>query len=109
MTPAAPEGCESHRRDGLEDGGLGVVAEDLLQRLDDLALAGVRAGAREQRLHQVALGVRGVLAQLGERALDRGAVALGARALQAVELLALERGVDAQRRDRLFVGGRRSC
>src|SRR5580692_722060 len=58
----------------LENRRLGVVAEHLLQRLDDLALGGVRAGAGEQRVHQVAIRVGGVLAQRCQRALDRGAV-----------------------------------
>src|ERR1700733_1042509 len=65
-----------------KDGRLGVVAEHLLQRLDDLALRGVRARARQQRLHQVALDLRRVLAQRRQRGLDGRAVALGARALQ---------------------------
>src|SRR5690242_20242725 len=43
--------------DGSEDGRLGVGAEDALERLDDLALRRVRAGAVEQRLHEV--GVAG--------------------------------------------------
>src|SRR6476469_6328112 len=78
----------------LEDGSLCVVAEHLLQGLDDLALRRVRAGAGEQRLHQVALLVRGVRAQGGQRCLDGRAVAPGARGLQPADLLALQRGVD---------------
>src|ERR1700681_3613028 len=42
----------------LEDGGLGVVAEHLLQRLPYLALGGMRAGTVEQRVHQVAVLLR---------------------------------------------------
>src|SRR5918992_2581329 len=60
----------------LEDGGLGVGAEDRLQGLDDLALGGVYAGALEKVRHQVRVRTGG-LAQLGERALDGRSVAAG--------------------------------
>ena len=60
---------------------LGVIPEHLLQRLDDLALRGAGAGAGEQRLHQVAIGLCGGLAQDGEGTLHLGAVARGARGL----------------------------
>ncbi len=46
-----------------------------------------------------ASGARRVVAQVGEGGLDGAAVAPGAHALQAVELLALERRVDPQRLD----------
>src|SRR3712207_885284 len=52
----------------LEDGRLGVGAEHLLQRQHDLALARMRAGAVEQRLHQVRLALGGLL-ERGERSL----------------------------------------
>src|SRR5688572_741358 len=54
----------------LEDRGLRVGAEHPLERLDDLALAGVCASTVEQRIHEVAVG-GGRLAERGERALDR--------------------------------------
>ena len=41
---------------------------------------------------------RGGVAQLGELALDLGAVAARAHGLDAADLLALQRGVDAQDR-----------
>src|SRR3954452_18672167 len=81
----------------LEHGSLGVGTPDLLERLDHLALGGVRAGALEQRGHQVGLGVRAP-AQLGQRALARRPVAARADGLQAADLLALERRVDVQDR-----------
>src|SRR3954469_19320593 len=77
---------------GLEDRGLRVGAEDLLQGGDDLALRGMYAGAVEKVRHQVGLR-RGRLAQLAQCGLDRGAVAAAAHGLDAVDLLALERGV----------------
>src|SRR5688500_3706598 len=80
--------CLKHR-------GLGVGAEDALQRLDDLALGRVRSRRRQQRLHQVAVRGRR-LAQLAERALDRVAVAAGAQRLDAADLLALQLRRDAQ-------------
>ena len=81
---------------GQKTGRLGVGAQDLLERLDDLAFGGVRAGAVEERGHQVASSVRPRLAQLAERLLDRGGVAARADGLHAVDLLALERRVDAE-------------
>ena len=90
LTRRPPNKCNVR----LKDGRLGVVAEDLLQGLHDLALGGVRARACDQRLHEVAVGVRGVFAQRRQRGLDGGAVAGGARGVQASKLLALERGVD---------------
>src|SRR5205807_3902461 len=97
---ASPRPRSAPRRS--EDRRLGVAPEDLLQRLHDLALRGVGAGAGEQRLHEVALLVGGVLAQGGERGLHGGGVAAGAHGVQARDLLALERGVDAQRGDGLL-------
>src|SRR5687768_9878762 len=89
----APAGCISvHRR-------LEVRAPHVLQRGDDLALAGVRAGAVQQRRHEVRARARRATAQIGERDLDGAGVAARAYALQTVELLALERRVDPQRRD----------
>src|SRR3954453_17217366 len=79
----------------LEDGDFGVGAEHGLQGLDDLALRGMYARAVEEVRHQVAIGGGGG-AQLGQRALDRGPVAPGADGLDAADLLALERGVDAE-------------
>src|SRR4051794_7367131 len=47
--------------DPLEHRRLRVRPEHFLERLHDLALARVRAGAVEQRLHQVGLALRGLL------------------------------------------------
>src|SRR5215211_512200 len=82
----------------LENGRFGVGAEDPLERLDDLALGGMRPGAVEQRLHQVAVRGR-CLTQLGERALDRLGVAARAHRLNAADLLALELLRDAEDRE----------
>src|SRR5436190_16800024 len=90
-------------RCGLEDRRLGVGTEDGLERLDDLALGGVRAGGVEQVGHQVLPIEGGRLAQLREGSLDRGAHAPGPRRLETVDLLALEPGVDAQDRQRRLV------
>src|SRR3954469_11014074 len=89
LPPSGPAPSE-HRR-------LGVGAPDLLERLHHLALGGMRAGALDQRRHQVRLGVRAP-AQLGEGALHRGPVTARADGLQAADLLALERRVDVQDR-----------
>src|SRR4051794_40808547 len=86
----------------LEHRRLGVGPEDLLQRRDHLALAGAGTGGGGDRRHQVGVA-RGRLLELGEGALDGGAVAAGAGRGQAVGLLAFERSVDLQGRGRLFV------
>src|SRR5215217_2284421 len=80
----------------LEDGCLGVGAEDRLQGLDDLALAGVYARAVEEVRHEVVVVARRGLLELGEGGLDGLGVAAGADALHAVDLLALQRRVDPQ-------------
>src|SRR3712207_3066462 len=85
----------SMRRGSLEDGGLRIGAEDLLQGGHDLALGGVHAGAVEQRVHQVAVALRDLL-ELRERGLDLDAAPARADPLEAIDLLALERRVDAQ-------------
>ena len=84
-------------RRASEDRRLAVGAEDVLQREHDLALGGVRAGGVEQERHEVLVLARGRLAQPRELALDGVAVAARADGLHALDLLALERGVDAQR------------
>jgi hypothetical protein len=61
----------------LEDRGLCIRPEDLLHRRDHLSLGGAGAGGSDDRRHQILLGGRGSL-ELGEGALDRGTVALGA-------------------------------
>ena len=82
----------------LEHRGLGVGAEHVLQRVDDLTFAGVNPRGVQEVRHQV-LGLvgRGLL-QRRQRALDLGAFALGADGLDAPDLLALQRRVDAQDR-----------
>src|SRR5215204_5809584 len=85
----------------LEDRGLGVGPEDLLHRRDHLALGRPGTGGCEDRRHQVLRGGGGAL-QLGEGALHRGPVALGAGRGKAADLLAFQRRVDAQDRGRLF-------
>src|SRR4051812_15352149 len=57
----------------LEDRGLRVGAPDVLEGVDHLALGRVHARALDERGHQVPLAGREV-AQLGELALDLGAV-----------------------------------
>src|SRR6188474_3319046 len=85
----------------LEDGGLRVGAEDLLHRRDHLSLRGAGAGGGDDRRHQVLLR-RGCTSQLGKGALHSAGVASSASRLQAIDLLALQRRVDAQDRGRLF-------
>src|SRR5688500_17097429 len=77
----------------LEDRGLGVGAEDLLQGFDDLAFGGVYARAVQKVRHQVDPGAGRLTGELGQRALDGGAVAAGADCLDALFLLAFERRV----------------
>src|SRR4051794_41866281 len=91
------------RARGSEDRRLAVVAPDVLQRAHDLALAAVGAGGIEQVRHEVLVLARGRLAQALELALDGARVAPRADGLDAVDLLLLERGIDAQDLDRLVV------
>src|SRR3954451_5097186 len=82
---------------GLEDGRLGVAAEDLLQRLHDLALGRMNTSAVEEVRHEVGVGGR-MLLEDAERGRDLPGVAPGTDGLHAADLLALERGVDVQGR-----------
>src|SRR5258705_6504920 len=82
---------------GLEDGRLGIAAEDLLQRLDDLALCCVNTSTVEEVRHEVGVGGR-MLLEDAERGRYLPGVAPGANGLDATDLLALERGVDVQGR-----------
>src|SRR3954471_8742594 len=86
----------------LEDGRLGVVAPDLLERLDDLPLGGVHPGGVDEVRHEVRVGRRCTLLQDAERLLNLPGVAARADALDAIDLLALQRGVDAQGRELLL-------
>src|SRR5438132_195986 len=61
----------------------------------------VKLDGKVRELRRWAL-VRGLLAQCGQRSLDRGAVTPGAYGLEPPDLLGLERGIDAQRGDRLL-------
>src|SRR5918911_4712776 len=88
-------------RDHLEDRRLGVGPEDLLERGHDLALAGVRARALDDRLDQVGVARRRLL-EPPERRLDLRAGAARAHRREPPYLLALERGVDPQDLDRLL-------
>src|SRR3954465_1511477 len=80
---------------GLEDGRLGVAAEDLLQRLHDLAFGRMNTSAVEEVRHEVGVSGRMVLED-AERGRDLPGVASGADGLHATDLLALQRGVDVQ-------------
>src|SRR5258705_4284270 len=80
---------------GLEDGRLGVAAEDLLQRLDDLALGCVNTSAVEEVRHEVGVGGR-MLFEDAERGRDLPGIAPGANGLDTTDLLALEGGIDGQ-------------
>src|SRR5829696_905908 len=73
--PACAVGAPGHRwtpRQASEDGGLGVAAPDLLERLDDLTLGGACARDFNQARHEIAVARCG-FAQRAERMLDRGA------------------------------------
>src|SRR3954464_13882511 len=80
----------------LEDRRLGVGAEDRLECLDDLPLAGVYARAVEEVRHEIVVVAGGGFLEGGQLALDGGAVAAGADGLHAVDLLALQPRVDAE-------------
>src|SRR5579884_4221494 len=82
-------------RASLEDGGLAPGAPHVAERVAHLAHRDVGAGAGHDRLHQVRVAFGGT-AEVGERPLDRGGVAAGAQCPDTFDLLALERGVDAQ-------------
>src|SRR4051812_7761716 len=85
---------------GLEDGRLGVAAEDLLQRVHDLALARMNTSAVEEMRHEVGFGCC-LLLEDAEGGLDLPGVASGADGLDAADLLGFEGRVDAQ--DRVLV------
>src|SRR5215217_2331939 len=87
----------------LEDWCLGVGAEHILQGADDLALGSVYARALQQVRHQVDVGKRRRRPELGELRLDGRRVAARADRLHAADLLALERGIDAEDRRRVVV------
>src|SRR4051794_13972383 len=55
-------------------GGLGVAAEDVGQRVDDLAQRGVALDRLDERGHEVHVGRRLAL-QLGQRRIDGGLLA----------------------------------
>src|SRR3954449_11556563 len=98
LRAASATGSKSGRREPYsEDRRLRVRAPHLLQRLDHLALRGVRASAVQQGVNQIAFA-RGGPSQRGERALHLRAVPARAGGLQPADLLALERWVDAQGR-----------
>ena len=84
-------------------GRLGVGAQDVLQRLDDLALGGVHAGAVEQGSASGSRRAAAASRSAASAASTAGAVAARAHGLHAVDLLALERRVDAQDLDRPLV------
>src|SRR5919204_2549703 len=86
----------------LEDRRFGVGAEHGLERLDDLAFGGVGARRVQERGHQVGVA-GGLLAQGRQRALDGRRVPAGASGLEPPDLLALERGIDAQDLEALLV------
>src|SRR3954452_11380490 len=86
----------------LEHRRFRVRPEDFLQRGHDFALAGVHARAVQQRFHQVGVVLR-LFFEARERGFDLDAAPAAADRLEAVDLLALERGVDAQGLDRLLV------
>src|SRR3954470_762275 len=87
---------------GLEDGRLGVAAEDLLQRLHDLALGRMNTSAVEEVRHEVGVSGR-MLLQDAKSGRDLPGVAPSAYRLDAADLLALECGVDVQDRPRVVV------
>src|SRR3954452_19980345 len=86
---------------GLEDGRLCIAAEDLLQRLHDLAFGRMNTGTVEEVRHEVGVGGR-MLLEDAESCLDLPGVAPGADGLHAADLLALQRGIDPE--DRVVVG-----
>src|SRR4051812_1445972 len=56
---------------GLEDRCLGVVAPDLLERLDDLPLGRMNPRGVEEERHEVGVGCRGGGLERGQRVLHR--------------------------------------
>src|SRR5215208_7156052 len=104
LAPLVVSSAEASMGGGsLEDRCLGVGPEDLLQSGDDLALGCVHSRAVEQWLQQVAVAHGGVL-QHRQRGLHLDAPAPCAHAVEAVDLLALERGVDAKDLELVLVG-----
>src|SRR5215467_3637757 len=86
----------------LEDRRLAPGAPGGAEDVAHLAEGGVGAGGGDDRLLEVRVGLGGA-AELGERGFDRTAVASGAQRLDALDLLLLERGVDAQDLERRLV------
>src|SRR5712691_3724465 len=84
----------------LKDRSFAPDAPDLAQGVAHLAHRHVRPGGVDDRRHQVPVLVRGVLLEPAERGLDCRRVAAPAQGAHALDLLALEGGVDAQELDR---------
>src|SRR5262245_14509521 len=86
-----------------ENRRLAPDAPDLAECVAHLAHRHVGPRSLDDRRHEVPVGVGRVVLQPGERGLDRGRVAAGAERLDPVDLLALERRVDAEDLRRLLV------
>src|SRR4051812_45264499 len=84
---------------GLEHGGLGISSENRLKGFHDLPLGRVDTGAVEQRIHEVLVAGSGFL-QPAQSLLDVLPAPAGLDRAEPIDLLALERGIDAQDRQR---------
>src|SRR5439155_25229364 len=87
----------------LEDRRFAPDAPDVAERVAHLAHRDVGARRGEDRLHQVAPLVGGIVFEARERLLGGRRVAAGAERLDALDLLLLERGVDLEDLERLLV------
>src|SRR5690349_11815980 len=86
-----------------EDRRFAPRAPDLAQRVAHLSHRHVGARGLHDRLHQVAVVVGRVLLQARERRSGSRRVALRPHCLHALDLLLLERGIDAKDLDRLLL------
>src|SRR5690242_14609578 len=86
----------------LEDRRLAPDAPDLPERVAHLAERHECARAHHDRVHEIRVALRGPL-ELGERILDGGRVAVGTHGAHPLDLLALERGIDAEDLERQLV------
>src|SRR5204863_6322872 len=86
----------------LEDRRLAPDTPHVSQRVAHLAHRQVRARSGQDRLHQVRVSCRAAL-ELGERLLGSGGVAARPHRTNALDLLLLERGIDAQDLERRLV------
>src|SRR6266498_2426147 len=100
---SATAGAATRRGRRLEPGRLGVFAEDVLERADDLSLRAVNPRAVDQQRHEVLVGLRRGLQLLQRRQRTRS-IPLGPELTDSVDLSFLGLRRDDQDVDGLVLG-----